>query len=592
MHSETTGFEIFDRAYHSAARKHIIGVKAATVRTRFGVRPDALLFTGSRVTFGSSELLSQVSVGFDNDIRLSVSNGSRLDLSDVSPLVDIPMDGAAQITASMAGKAATAELLGELHVDDLVFDGFPIGDIDSAHVRFRPLVLDFLDVHGVTGGSRFVVPTARLDFDSDASLLVDAHVRSDRLDLRDFFTMWHLDQDPRFDHLRGRSAVDARVQYDLRGKRDKCKAGYLRVDGKLAIGAADLFEEHYDSGEARFDFRWMDEPAGYLGMQLDVPSITLKKGEGTLLGSIGMGDGGAVRAHFVASGVPLSHLDALGSIGRGIDGQASAVAEVSGTLDAMIADVDARVGPLRVGRATLPGSDVRVHLEPIARPPRQIGKTACGRPMTAPFDPTLYEADRSDGVFHVTGQLFGGQVQFTDLQMTRQRQKTVHGDILVKSLDLGALAELSPAVALSDRRLDGRFTGTVSLEDLPLEHAGSSAVALRMDELRLGRGGYRIELSSPSRLSVSPWRRRLRPASEPSSISGEASLVSERYQRSMSPSRSGRPSSGSSRGSCPRPIASPARLPGPSGSAACGRAWSRRVALRFNAGSCRSAAPR
>jgi hypothetical protein len=61
----------------------------------------------------------------------------------------------------------------------------------------------------------------------------------------------------------------------------------------------------------------------------------------------------------------------------------------------------------------------------------------------------------------------------------------------------------SPAVALSDRRLDGRLSGTISLDELPLDHAGSSTVALQLDELRLGRGGLRIELTSPVRLAVS-----------------------------------------------------------------------------------------
>ncbi|HEX3595208.1 MAG TPA: hypothetical protein VHU80_08910, partial [Polyangiaceae bacterium] len=343
VHSDTTGFEIFDRAYHSPARRHIIGVKAATVATRFGVRAGALLFTGSRITFGGSELISNVSVGLDNTIDLSVAKGSRLRLSDASPLVDIPMEGMAEVDVAMKGKAATAELTGSLKVNDLIFDGFPIGDIDSAKVRFKPLVLAFDEVHGTSGASHFYVPNARLDFDSDASLLVDAQVKSDHLELRDFFAMWHFDQDPRFDHLIGRTAVDARVQYDMGGRRDKCGGGFLRVDGRLDVAAADLFDEHYDSGQARFDFRWVDPKASYLGMQLDVPSITLKKGDGTILGNVKLTDGGNVRAHLVGTGVPLSHLDALGSAGKGLDGALSAIGEVSGTLDAMAADVDARV---------------------------------------------------------------------------------------------------------------------------------------------------------------------------------------------------------------------------------------------------------
>ncbi|HEX4339411.1 MAG TPA: translocation/assembly module TamB domain-containing protein [Polyangiaceae bacterium] len=506
VHSDTTGFEIFDRAYHSPARRHIIGVKAATISTRFGVHGNALLFTGSRVTFGQSEFIANVSVGFDNTIDLSLAKGSRLRLSDASPLVDIPMEGMAEVDVAMKGKASSAELTGSLKVNDLVFDGFPIGNIESAKVRFKPLVLDFDEVHGTSGGSRFYVPTARLDFDSDASLLVDAQVKSDHLELRDFFTMWHFDQDPRFDKLIGRTAVDARVQYDMGGRRDKCGGGFLRVAGRMQVAGADLFEEHYDSGDARFDFRWVDPKASYLGMQLDVPSLTLKKGDGTILGNIKLGDGGVVRAHLVGTGVPLSQIDALGAAGKGLDGAVNAIGEVSGTLDAMDADIDARITTTRLGRATLPGSDLRVHLEPIARPLKQIGKTACGRPLTAPFDQAVYDQDRSDGLFHVSGQLFGGQVKLDDVRLTRQRSKTIRGDITAHGLDLGALAELSPAVAMSERRLEGRLSGKVSLDELPLDRAGGSTVALELTEFRLGRGGVRVELMQPARLAASHGR--------------------------------------------------------------------------------------
>ncbi|HEX7668897.1 MAG TPA: translocation/assembly module TamB domain-containing protein, partial [Polyangiaceae bacterium] len=506
VYSETSGFEIYDRAYHDANRKHVIGVKAATVRTRFGVRPDSVQFMNSRASFGSSELLASVSVGFHNDIRLSVPKGSKLRLADISPLVDIPMDGTAELSVAMAGKASQAELTGDLSIRDFLFAGFPIGDIESSHVKFKPLVLDLTDVRGVKGTSRFVAPTARIDFDKKGAVLVNADVRSDRLDLRDFFAMFHFDDDPRFDKIAGRGVTEARVEYDLGGPRDRCGGGYLRVDGRLGLKTADLFEEHYDSGEARFDFRWMDQAASHLGMLLDAPSVTLKKGDGTILGSVKMSDGAALRAHLVASGVPLSHLDFLGDLGHALEGRVNAVAEVGGTLDAMTADVDAHIGSIRAGRATLPGSDLRVHLEPTPPPPRPPGKTHCGRPVPGPLDPADYAADKSSGVFHATGQLFGGQVSFTDLAVTRQRTATIRGDVLAKSLDLGALSELSPAAALSEQRLEGRLSAKMTLRDLSLSHPGFLEASLGVEELRLGRRGFRVELEHPAKLEAARGR--------------------------------------------------------------------------------------
>ncbi len=367
-------------------------------------------------------------------------------------------------------------------------------------------MLDLAELHGTKGNSRFYVPNARLDFQSGPTLLVNADVKSDRLDLRDFFAMWHFDQDPRFDAISGKGVTDAHVEYEMGGKRDRCGDGYLRVNGSLGLTTADLFDEHYDGGDARFDFRWMDEDASYLGMQLDVPSVTLRKGEGTILGNLSLKDGGVLRGHVVASGVPLSQIEALGDLGRSVDGRASAVAEVSGTLDAMVADVDARIGPVTVGHASLPASDVHVHLEPIASPPKIVGKTRCGRPMTGPFDAAEYAEDKPSGLFHVKGQLFGNQIAFDDLQVTRQRSKTVGGAVNLTRLDLGAFAELSPAVALSDRRVNGHLSAKVDLKALPLDHAALATAALDVGEFDVERGGFEVELAGPAHLGIDERR--------------------------------------------------------------------------------------
>ena len=118
-----------------------------------------------------------MSVGFHNDIWLTVPKGSRFKLSDASPLVDIPMDGVAELSVTMAGKASQAELKGDLSIHDFLFAGFPIGDIESSHVKFKPLVLNLTDVRGSKGTSRFVAPTARIDFNTKGAVLVDAEAR-------------------------------------------------------------------------------------------------------------------------------------------------------------------------------------------------------------------------------------------------------------------------------------------------------------------------------------------------------------------------------------------------------------------------------
>jgi translocation and assembly module TamB len=506
LYAETTGFEVFDRAYHRKDKKHIIGVSAATVRGKFGVRPNAVQFMNTHATFGTSSVHASVSVGFDNTLWLDAGKNSVIELADISPLVDIRMSGRTGFSVKMAGIASEAELKGNLSVENLVFGGFPLGDIQESVVRFRPLKLDITDVKGKKGASEFRVPSARLDFDTEAVLLADAVVESPRMNVRDFFHMWHFDEDPRFADIAGHGKVQARVHYDMGGKKDACKTGYLRVDGSLESDSVDLLEEHYDRVAGNFDFRWFDNEASHLGLQLTIPDLMLAKGTGTFLGDVKVTEGGVVNAHIIGTAVPLSKIQAMGELGRRLDGHVSAVAEVGGTIDAMTANVQVTTSPIRMGRRTMAPSRLAVKLAPEKRPLRTTGKTACGRPKPAPFDPVEYDADARTGTFHVDGKLFGKQVALEDLAITRQRHKVLSGRVRLRGLDLGAVAELSPEIALSDRRPEGTIDATITLAELALSEPGRARATLDLAALSFGRDDVRVALEHPARVSIANGR--------------------------------------------------------------------------------------
>ncbi len=503
IYADTRNFEVFNHSFRDPARKHMVGVKSALVRGRLGVRPGSFDIYDTRTDFGQSSLgVRLVSIGFDDKVVLSVLKGSHLDLADVSPIVDIPIAGKAELDAEMNGVAPDVVLTGNLKVGDFQFGGFPFGDIASAKVRFKPLVLDLAEVQVKKGKSDYTVPSARLNFDGPATLVTDAQVKSSNFDLRDFFNMWHFDTDPRFDEIRGETALDTTVHYVLGGSEDHCGGGNLRVSGSSHLTALDLFDERYDSGDAQFDFRWTDRDATYQGVDLDVPSLTLHKGAGTLIGSLGIRQGGKVYGHFVGSAVPLSHLDALPAVLRGTDGQLSAVAEVSGTVDDLELSASGRISQVRVGRAMLPGSRFDVRLTPIKREQKVIGTTHCGKPIGAPFERGDYEADGSVGTFHTNGELFGGQVKFDDLTISRQRNKVVRGDVSFAALDLGALAELSPTLGESETRVAGKLSGKLSLGEFHMKTPLDSRVELAVSEWDMTRSGYRVELASGARAIV------------------------------------------------------------------------------------------
>lgn len=495
--ADTKNFEVFDRAFHDPRRRHMIGVKRATVKAKIGVRPNSFDIYAARAVFGNSSLgVKLVSIGFDNQLELTVDPGSRLDLSDASPLVDIEMSGRAELSVQMAGVASDPLLEGELKVQDFAFGGFPLGQIESSKVRFRPLKVDVSQVVAKKGSTHYRVPSARLDFDTDSSIKVDADVRTTDLHLRDFFAMWHFDEDPRFDEIDGRGSAEARVHYALGGREDRCNSGRLRVDGALALDTVELFEEHYDQGQTDFDFRWEDIDASYLGIDLDVSNVTLRKGKGVLMGAFDMRQGAKLRGQFVGTQVPLREVNALGSLGQDLSGTASGVAELSGSIDALQVNSNVRLSPVRIGSGQWPASTLSVRLEPLPVEVRSEGKTVCGHPKPTPFDPAEYARDRQVGTFVVHGKLFNDQVAVEELRVSRQRSKRVSGRLVLNDFDLGTALQMAPMLAAGDAPPSGRATGIVELERVLMERPLASTVSLQLSDLHLGAHGYRLSLAS------------------------------------------------------------------------------------------------
>src|SRR6185295_12890953 len=142
---------------------------------------------------------------------------------------------------------------------------------------------------------------------------------------------------------------------------------------------------------------------------------------GSLFGSGTIRRGGLVRAQLVADDVPLARIQAMGALGKLLEGSASAVGTVSGTIDQLEADVDVKMSPLRVGGSVLPSSKLHVALVPLKKDVKVLRRTRCGQPVTTPFDRAEFDRDVSQGTFHVSGQLFDDQVAFDDYKISRQR---------------------------------------------------------------------------------------------------------------------------------------------------------------------------
>ncbi|WP_437601093.1 translocation/assembly module TamB domain-containing protein [Sorangium sp. So ce590] len=514
---QTHGFDIFDRPTTDPARQRLMGVKEGTVRGSFQVRPNAVVLSGFSVDTPGSHLRATVSLGFNDQLGVEIHPGSQVDLADVSPLAALDLAGVATLKASMHGPYGHPKLKGEVGIEKFVFAGFPIGDLEPSPVAFEPLAVTLESARVRHGASRVRVPSIKIDFDPAGNLpkgrpldsasgivVVDATVdtrEAPHLAARDLLEMLRLEKDPRYAGYKATASGTARAHFALGGPEDRCGGGYLAVSAGMRLSGVELLEERFDEGEVDLNLIWDDQAAGGDGMRLDVRSASLRKGTGSVLASVSVAHGGALKGSVIASGLPLTRIDALGPAGSLFDGSVSLVASLGGTVSRMAGFADVHVSRVGIRRthASLPPSRVELTIVPTERAPRILGRTPiCGNPQGAPFDPVEFERDLPDGSFIANGSLFGGQVALEGLRVTRQQRKIVDGKVRMDALDLGTLANLIPGVAFSAATPKGTLTATLDVERLPLADPKQAALTLTVGAFKLEREGQGLHLTAPT----------------------------------------------------------------------------------------------
>ncbi len=495
IRADTHHFEVFDRSVHDPDRRHMVAIASPTVRGRIAVRHDSFQFRDTVATFGSSRVVAPlVSIGFHNALSISVAPGSEIELSDISPIANIPISGRARLGVRLDGDASDPLLLGQLSVDRYVMGGFPAGDILKSDVRFRPLRVELSNLEAKKGRSSYGFSHLSLDFDQGATIVVDGHARSRAFDVRDFLDIWGFAQDPRYQDIRGAARVDADVRYVLGGSMDRCQDGWLRVDSDLSMDRLELWGERYDGMDSRMHLVWDDQRAGFLGFSVDIADLTLRKGAGVLAGSFQVRPGAILNGQVVGTAIPLGRFDGLGALGALLDGRAGLTGSVSGTLDAPKAQVEVKVSPVRVGYAQLGASELTVRLQPTERRLNSVGTTRCGHPIPGPFDPAEYDRDRSEGTFQVDGKLFGGAVAVSDVKISRQRNKHVSGTVGIHELDWGSLVEMLPPEVRPEQRVSGTLSGKLTVEDLPMAAPSQTTGRFDLEAITARQGSIAVRL--------------------------------------------------------------------------------------------------
>ncbi len=509
-------FGIYDRPWRSEVKRRMFGVARGDIRGNFTVEKRGVHLRDMHVDLGKSKVLASVLIGFANDFALDVKKGTSIDLSEISPLVTVPIEGTMEVTATGRGDFSAPIIDGELSIDRLVLGGFRAGRVEHAKAHFVPLKVELSEVvirppptpaplapaalassapPPAPPTSLVTSPRMLLDFESGADILVDADLDTRReagVRLKDFLRVFKFVEDlpegtkrasdPLFEGIDGWAKGVAHVRYALGGREDRCGTGSLKVRTTMHVDGPRLMGEAFESGDVDVDFAWDDTDAGAAGMDVQVNSASLRDAAGSVLIEAGVRRGGALRGNVVVSGMPLGAIEALGAGADRLDGNLSIVGELGGNVAAPAGRFDVSLSPLRVGRATLPPSRLELVMEPAAAPPTEL--TRCKNPRGRAFDWTTYEADRSAGIFRVAGQLFGGQIRFDDLAVTQQRSPVVRGIVVATDLDVGALLGLVPQLAFATAPPKGRASALIEVRRLPLrapQLADASLVLRKID---------------------------------------------------------------------------------------------------------------
>jgi translocation and assembly module TamB len=522
----TYAFGVYDRAADDETRQRLFGISDAQIVARLAIRPDALKFVDTRVKLPhSSANGAYVSIGFDNVLRVELPSISA-DLEDMSPIGGVALRGRMNASADVGGMLYRPEPRGEIRsITGFQTADVAYGDLSSGHVDVdvtRPEVL-IRDVHATKRASAYDVSTARLRFGGSAAMVLDASATSGGLGMRDLLAMFALDDDPRFEGIGATLSTQADVHVALGGAEDACGGGYVGIDAKTRLTGISIYGERFTQGDADLAVRWYDRDQGIAGADVDVRSFMLAKGSppstdarasargATVLGSATLGRGGALSAHLAATRIPLSRVDLLGPLGLEIDGDASGVADISGSLDAFRPDVgfvvrsSIDVSSARVRETAVASSHIDVRVaQPLSVEKRSVRTTRCGALVAPAFDRALYLATpRPNAEWNLDGALLGDTIHLHDLHVGGRPSPNLTGRVSLRGVDLGLLARLrGPPSSSADAEtamssLGGQLWGELIADDIPLASPSRARARFVLGPTVVSHGSERLVIKPP-----------------------------------------------------------------------------------------------
>jgi translocation and assembly module TamB len=507
MSTVSQNFAVYDVAVEEPNKLRLTGFRESSFTNHIAVRPDALVFSNVHAIVGKGVVDGGLcSIGFHEDLRVEAPR-AKLDLAEITPLANIPIGGMAEAEVKVSGKFSDPRVEGETKIENFVLGDIPFGNVTSANIEFQGQIVELKNVKAVKGKSPYEMSTARLDF-GHGGMTMDGIATSSALSIRDFFALFHLEDDPRFLEIDGTLGARASIHLALDGPEDRCGGGYLDVSAAITGKNLSLFGEAFDDGSAELEYKWLDRDAGTNGAEIDIRAMSLHKNgrggrsTGSVLGSATIRSGGELRGSVVLDALPLSRFGALGALANRVEGSMSGVVRVNGTLDAYRIDGDVDVTPVRIDTATMGSSQLHVTMTQNPSGQKPIGKTRCGAPTYPLFDREAYLRNTaSQGNWVVSGTMFGGQIVLDHLTATRQKSAKVSGSVGFRKLDLAQISriaqdEQSPETADVPQQdfIGGEVTGDLVIDRLAVDDIGHASVRFTPQSVLVTKGGQKLTM--------------------------------------------------------------------------------------------------
>ncbi len=509
----TRDFKITRDAWHVVPAHNVIAVASANLNGNVSIKPKGITLSDIDVGMRNSRLhVHEVLLGFDNSLRVRAT-GDLLDLQDVTPLVDFPLAGKGGFEVLVEGSFSQPSVSGHMHFDDFAFATFPFGNVESDFalernleaVRFPRLSIQKRDSH-------FVANDFVLDF-NDSKLAIEAKLQVDRLEMQDFYHVFHYEDDERYTGYQGVVSGEAQLRYTLGFPHDS-PHGTMVATMDLAIAQAELSGFRFAGGHFTGSWNWLDHTLGYRGGELDIERFSLHKGRGTVNVSGKMVQGGTLDLVAVADKIAIADTEGLSERAPDLSGNYSITGTIKGPAPTPLAELDVIATGLSYAGSPLGDARSYVRLTSKSDPyvkaaldwkegvaPDEISCAHAREGLARgswPPDPPMHTADGltpaldEPMAYLVCGDALDGHIVF-DLAVGRTSAYPLRGNVRFDKFPFGKLLPRTGKQAPPE----GEVTGLVRLRGGAVLTPSALAGDLRLDQLEVGQLGVKLKNDGP-----------------------------------------------------------------------------------------------